>query len=252
LSADSAKLAVFQYVTVDKAELYRAVMGTFVAAKERFGLYLRPRDVHAELEHTTLFEVEKALQQLSEWGNLEMHHDTSSVATIEEFHRPRWLYQISVEGEAAERAIAIYHDTLRRPGELQTVALSDIRSLLNDLLALAGASELDAAKIHLALRTLRERFDELTSRAQAFISSLQRAIHLRDAQLDSFITYKRSLIDYLQRFIGQLVVAAADIAERLDAFDLTILARILELAADRETADLLAAGQQQRNEARVA
>ena len=44
------RLDVFQYVTVEKAECYRAVMRVFVAEKaERFGLYLRPREVAAEL-----------------------------------------------------------------------------------------------------------------------------------------------------------------------------------------------------------
>lgn len=250
-ASGSARLGVFQYVTVEKAELYRAVMRVFVEAKERFGLYLRPREVHAELGDLGFPEVEHALQQLSEWGNLEMHHDTSAVSTIEEFNRPRWLYQMSVEGEAAERAIAVYHDALRRPGELQTVALSDIRSLLGELLALASGPDLDAAKIHLGLRALRDRFEELTSRAQAFISSLQRAIDLRDAKLDSFIAYKRSLIDYLHRFIGQLVVAAADIAGRLDSFTPELLDRMLETAASRDVADLLAVTDEHRADARL-
>ena len=50
------RLDVFQYVTVEKAECYRAVMRVFVAEKaERFGLYLRPREVAAELAELTLF-----------------------------------------------------------------------------------------------------------------------------------------------------------------------------------------------------
>lgn len=249
--SEPARLEVFQYVTVEKAELYRAVMRVFVEAKERFGLYLRPREIHAELGEFAFPEIEQALQQLSGWGNLEMHHDTSAVSTIEEFNRPRWLYQMSVEGEAAERAIAVYHDALRRPGELQTVALSDIRSLLGELLTLASTPELDAAKIHIGLRALRDRFEELTSRAQAFVSSLQRAIDLRDARLESFVAYKRSLIDYLHRFIGQLVIAAADIAGLLDAFTPDLLACMLDTAANRDVADVLDVTDAQRTEAKI-
>jgi len=248
----SERLGVFQYVTVEKAELYRSVMRLFVEAKESFGLYLRPGEVHASLQDLALPEVEHALQQLSEWGNLEPHHDTSAVATIEEFHRPRWLYQMSVEGEAAEQAIAAYHDALRRPGELQTVALSDIRSLLGELFALASGPEPDAAKIHLGLRTLGDRFEELTSRAQAFIGSLQRAIDLRDAKLDSFIDYKRSLIDYLNRFVGQLLIATADIAGRLDAFTPELLGRMHAMAAEREVTDSLKVTDAQRRDAELA
>ena len=249
---EAGRLEVFQYVTVEKAECYRAVMRVFVAEKaERFGLYLRPREVAAELPDLTLFEVEQALTQLCGWGNLEMHHDTSAVSTIEEFHRPRWLYQMSSAGEAAEQAIAAYHDALRRPGELQTVALVDIRSLLGELLALIEATEVDEAKVYLHLRALCDRFDELTSRAQTFISSLQRTIDLRDARLDAFIEYKRSLIDYLQRFIGQLVVAAADIADKLEAFSTDARDRMLDMSTAREVADLFAVTDTQREDVRV-
>ena len=52
----------------------------------------------------------------------------------------------------------------------------DIRALLGELLMLAETPEPDEAKVHRTLRALRDRFDELTTRAQAFMSSLQRTI----------------------------------------------------------------------------
>lgn len=249
---EPGRIEVFQYVTVEKAADYRAVMGVFVAEKEeRFGLYLRPRDVAAHLGHLAPAEVEQVLQKLCDWGNLEMHHDTAAVSTIEEFNRPRWLYQMSVAGEAAEHAIAAYQEVLGRPGELQTVALADIGNLLGELLALISADEVDEAKVHLHLRSLCDRFDELTERAQTFIRSLQRAIDLRDTTLDTFIAYKQSLIDYLKRFIGQLVVAAADIAGKLAAFSPAARDRMLDLAAARDAVGLFAATAAQREEIRA-
>jgi hypothetical protein len=43
------RLKAFTYVTVEKAWLYRAVAGAFVAAKEGFTFNLRPDDVVAAL-----------------------------------------------------------------------------------------------------------------------------------------------------------------------------------------------------------
>src|SRR5687768_2919422 len=168
------RLRTFAYVTADKAAVYRAVMRVFVAAKASFTLHLRPHEVAAALVDPVDVEaVETALAQLCEWGNLDAHPDTADVATVEEFYRPRHLYQLTPEGEAAERALAAYEAALAQRGELQSAALSDIAGLLGELAALAEAPEADGAKVHRTLRALRERFEELTARAQAFMSSLQ-------------------------------------------------------------------------------
>ena len=40
-----ARLKTFEYVTAEKAPLYRAVMRVFMDSKEQFALHLRPSDV---------------------------------------------------------------------------------------------------------------------------------------------------------------------------------------------------------------
>jgi uncharacterized protein (TIGR02677 family) len=98
---------------------------------------------------------------------------------------------------------------------LQTAALSDIRNLLEELVRFAESGEIDEAKINLALRTLCTSFEELTRRAQVFMSGLQRRIDLQRIEFDEFILYKETLIDYLQRFIGELVIATDEITSML-------------------------------------
>src|SRR2546422_4248965 len=239
------KLKVFEYVTAEKAPLYRAVMRVFMDSKERFALHLRPGDVLAGIvaisfgEPQDLPAVETLLNQLCEWGNLESHPDTADVATVEDFLRRRYLFQITVRGEAAERAIAAYEESILQPGELQTAALADIRSLLEELARFAESAEIDGAKITLALRTLCSSFEELTSRAQIFMSGLQRRIDLQRIEFEEFILYKERLIDYLQRFVGELVIAADEIASALRRIEAAGVDRLLTSAARRETADLL-------------
>ncbi|MBW3577070.1 MAG: TIGR02677 family protein [Actinobacteria bacterium] len=229
---------VFSYLTVEKADVYRAVMGTFVAAKEQFRLHLRARDLATDLALDD-DAVRAALTQLVEWGNLRRDVDTAEVATVEEFNRPRYLYQLTAEGQAAERAVRHFEDTLLTPGELQTTALTDIADLLRELVGLAGQQAPDAGKVHLTLRSLADRFEELTDRAQTFIVGLQRTVELHEIDLDAFLAYKDRLIDYLERFIGDLVTAQATIAALLTEIEAAGAGRLLTLAAERELSDAL-------------
>lgn len=239
----SDQLTVFAHLTAEKADRYRQVMQAFLQAKQRFVLHLRPDDLVVALRNegtdTDRDRVQTLLAQLVEWGNLRADPDTAQVTTVEEFYRARFLYQLTVEGEAAERAVAHFEELLVVPGELQTSALADIRELLAELLGLAGAEDPDAGKVHRSLTTLTTRFEELTDRARTFITGLQRTVDLHGIDLDAFLAYKDRLIDYLERFIGDLVIAQSHIATLLADIDAAGSNRLLALASDRDLADRL-------------
>lgn len=220
-------------------------MRSFMEEQDKFALHLRPAEIlHLVAEkRPDLSEeknVESALQQLCEWGNLERHQDTSDVKTVEEFYRTRYLYQLTREGEEAERAIARYLAALVDGGELQTAALGDIRKLLGELILLAQSEPIDEDKTFGAFSQLRNRFEELTSRAQTFMSSLQRSIDQRETQEEpGLIRYKEVLIQYLQKFILDLRTSGTEIAERITALESEGLGRILQAVATRELTDSL-------------
>ncbi|MCG3178595.1 MAG: hypothetical protein BIFFINMI_00923 [Phycisphaerae bacterium] len=240
-----AQITAFQYVTAEKAQLYRSIMRVFMEAKTRFALHLRPADVSSALADKSslgkpdLVEVERALAVLCDWGNLEKHLDTAEVATVEEFLRPRYLYRLTQEGQAAQRAIQVFEESIAQPGELQTAALGDIRDLLRELQELSSAPEPDA-KVQRTLTALCGRFDELTGRAQTFISSLHRTIELQGMAMEEFLAYKQRLIDYLEKFINELVIACVDIAETIERIESFGVDRLLDMAATRELIDAVA------------
>jgi uncharacterized protein (TIGR02677 family) len=251
----------FAHLTADKRHLYRAVLRAFADAKDRFVLHLRPADLALALPATPeLAELEAALRQLVTWGNLSADPDTAEVTTIEEFYRARFLYRLTAEGEATERAIAVFEEGLFRPGELQTAALGDIRDLLHELRAQLGGEggdgdaghRPDAGKVHLTLRSLWDRFEELTDRAQVFVASLQRTVDLHRVDLEVLLAYKDGLLDYLERFIGELVVAQAHIAALLRDLEGGPVERLLDTAVDRELADALDPSDEARRTARDA
>jgi uncharacterized protein (TIGR02677 family) len=169
---------------------------------------------------------------------LSAHADTRDVATVEDFYRPRYLYQLTAQGAAAERALAAFDDALRQArGELKTVALQDVHDRLEELIRLAAEPHPDPGKVHGALTLLTGRFEELTTQAQAFLASLQRTIDLQGKEVEELLAYKETLIDYLERFLGELVLRTPEIGKRLEKLDAKTVEPLLALAAERDLAD---------------
>ncbi|MFD5410268.1 TIGR02677 family protein [Streptomyces nojiriensis] len=232
----------FAHLTAPNVLLYRSLMRAFLVAKERFAVHLRPEDVHAALPAGTrpaeVDAVAKALDALVAWGNLRADPDTGRVTAVEDFYRKRFIYQLTREGEAAEKALSAYDEALGLRGALQAVALHDIVTQLRALLVLAAEEEPDPAKTHLALDGLASRFAALADNARAFMGSLQRTIDLHDVAEDVFLAYKDQLIRYLERFIQDLITLGGRIARLiLELEDGRRIQPLLRSAAAREAAD---------------
>ncbi|MCD0450478.1 TIGR02677 family protein [Actinocorallia sp. API 0066] len=222
--------------------LYRAILVVFLRAKDRFVVHLRPEDVAAELGRGADEALVAALEKLVEWGNLRADADTGRVTSVEDFHRKRFLFQLTPQGHAAEQAIALYEEVVGQRGALQSVALADIAERLAALEKLAAQPDPDPAQAHLLLLALAERFTSLADNAQAFMASLRRAIDFSDGDVEGFITYKERLIDYINRFISDLANSGARIAGLLVRLEELGHERLLLLAARREAADAVPDG----------
>ncbi len=237
--SDSAEL--FRHVSAEKAALYRGIMDVFAAAKRQYRLQLRPDEVLAEGRWADasprIEEINAALAQLAAWGNLESQPDTARVSSLSDFYRARFLYRLSQGGEAVEAALAVFVQTLRRRAELQTVALEDITNRLQALQALVDAgADIDVAKVHETLRDLVRVFEGLAENAQAFMAGVARSIELQQAEANAVVTYKRRLIDYLERFMGDLVRRSDSIARMILALSPHI-DPLLRSVAEREARD---------------
>ncbi len=240
---DKGTYQPFAHLTTEYRTLYRQVMGVFARAKQEFTVHLRPEDVHLGLppgDRPSLESVTSALESLAGWGNLRADPDTGRVTALEDFYRARHIYQLTRAGEAAEEALNAYDRALGRRGELQAVALADIAVQLRALLALAGRPDPDPVAGHLALLALVDRFSGLAENARAFMGSLQRTVDLHEAEVEVFLAYKQRLIEYLERFIEDLVTRGAEIAGLLTGLGAgpeEPIGPLLRNAASREAAD---------------
>jgi uncharacterized protein (TIGR02677 family) len=244
----SGSYGPFAYLSTPNAPLYRRVMRALMAEKERFTVHVRAELVCLALradgeESVEEGTVSEALERLAQpgWANLLAFPDSSRVTALEDFYRRRMLYQMSRQGEAAERALAQYDMALGSTGALQSVALEDIVVLLTNLrdtvTAHNGGEPVDTALTHQTLRSLRERFAELAENAVAFMGSIQRTIDLHNADVDAFLAYKEQLIDYLERFINDLLTRGASIADLLGSIPQNGVQFLAATAAEREALD---------------
>lgn len=234
--------AVFSHLNVENTPLYRAILERFVAERARFVISLRPSEILPALPpelRVSPAALDLALGQLRTWGNLDDTADNADASTIEEFYQRRRLYQLSAAGEAAEHALATFYAYLHRPGELQTTALHDIGELLDALLPLLADSPPDDAKIHQVLTSLVARFEQLASRAQSFMRGLQSTLELHGIGVEAFLAYKEKLIDYLEKFIGELVIATGRISESLANLEHCGVALAFTASARRDLVDVL-------------
>src|SRR5699024_7039750 len=87
------------------------------------------------------------------------------------------------------------------------------------LARLADQEPLDAARVHQGLRELVNVFEDLAGNAEDFMAGLARTVELQAADATTVMAYKDKLIEYLQRFIGDLVAASGRIAEALMALE---------------------------------
>lgn len=232
--------ALFRHVSAERSVLYRQILEVFASALRQFRLQLRPDDILIEGawggSPPALDELNFALTQLTTWGNLEIQADMARVSSISMFYRARYLYRLSKGGESVEASLEVFHATMRRKAELQTVALEDISTSLQALVLLAADSEPDVIKVHELLRDLVQRFDGLAENARGFMASAARGIELQRVEMSAVLRYKKRFMDYIERFISEFIRRSDAIAQALITLE-PVMDTLLWQVAQREAHD---------------
>src|SRR5262249_40325922 len=130
----------------------------------------------------------------------------------EDFYKPRQVFLMTPQGEAAERALAFLQTQEVAP-EVETAPLADIRYVLQELRDIARSNDRDSARIHRGFLLLRPSFEQGKINAQSLVGRL-------DPKAVADAPQARRLIDDVERFLAELVLASdmiADAAAKIDA-----------------------------------
>lgn len=231
------QVASFQYVTVENAPTYRAIMQIFFEARQRYVIELRAREVlellQASPHHFELADeaaLDRHLSQLVTWGNLAHAHDPGAVSRLEDFYKKRFVYHLTAVGETAHRAVIEVEATVGRSGSLQSTMLTKIRDALRELAALGARSEASPDAAFTLFHELDAAFTTLTEEANHFIAEIDRT-DTGPAAEERFLVYKQALLAYISRFIEQLRRLGAEIRAAIEAVDASGAARLIDLAS---------------------
>jgi uncharacterized protein (TIGR02677 family) len=229
--AERDRLLVLRAATEANAPLYAAILTVFVAARERYEVEIRTERIAADLAASGV-EVENldgALDQLRQWGNLTWTQDTTRVSRLEDFRRRRALWQLTAAGQAAFDAIVAVLDASDQAGSLQRSLFRDIRENLEELAR--AVDQHDAGRVYLRLRDLDGSLRDLAANARDFHAAVAQLRREHDVAPDRFLAYKDLLIDYLEQFLEHLVAQRALVARAVLAVEDRGLDQLVELAA---------------------
>ena len=135
-----SKLRVLRAATEEGAPKYLAILAIFVEARDRYQVEVSTDGVAVARADRgiTVDNLDAALNQLKEWGNLTWSQDTTRVARLEDFRRRQALWQLTAAGHAAHEAVLAVLGADDQQGSLQRTLLRDIREGLAQLAVAAG------------------------------------------------------------------------------------------------------------------
>ncbi|WP_428390628.1 DUF2397 family protein [Lichenicoccus sp.] len=157
---------LFRHVSAEKARVYRAIMDVFAAAKRQYRLQLRPDEVLAKAgwpdAPPRIEELNAALGQLAEWGNLETHPDT---ARGRDRHFSS-LKQLPIDPEdrfTALTALAEWTGTLQGDNPAQRLLQSAYEEASRTLARRGAALETQQQSLEAERRLLEDERERLQS-----------------------------------------------------------------------------------------
>lgn len=236
---DGVRTSVFAYVT--ESPDYRAVLAVFAGT---FFAELTPSEVTARLveaghplEETT---VALRLEQLRDWGNLEVSASVGQVGTVEDYYRRRNRYLITRVGQEVHDLV---EGVLAQVDDVRDVSLGRLDQLRTALEVLAG---LDAAtappdRLAAAVRAVFDPHVAFSAEITQFFAAINQWQARFDLDEEEFAFFSEVLVGYVGERLETLRRAARPVAALLVALEPAVPV-IVDRAADGLAARVAAAG----------
>jgi len=218
---------LFRFATVERLDLYTAVLYAFGDANDRMVTSLTAEDVRSHLhavgwrDELADADLASTLDQLVGWGLLDVgQNHTERYRTARDYERRNLQYSVTRAGEAALAGHVAAVEALSATGALQSAVLDAIAEKLDALadLATARGDGDDAAmdrQVFVRLRELESHLGALAGNVKQFNGELQRLLRAENVDEATFLEVKQSTVTYLQEYIARLDERAARVRRAL-------------------------------------
>lgn len=197
------------YLNAQNVGRYRCIMRFFYDQHQRLRYWLKPQEIFDGITALELLEADytleqcqKDLGQLVEWNNLVPRHDGGRSATVEEYLRKKFRYQMTPYAVEIERLVAGLEKIRGYGGSLEPTLFENIAASL-DRLESASTPFPPGEAVSLWEKVYGD-FVKLTENASDYIASLQSSKVEELMLTEAFLIYKESVTRYLQDFIQGL------------------------------------------------
>ena len=221
-------IAETSYLNAQNVGRYRCIMRYFYEQHQRLRYWLKPQDVFDGVmayglmnKDYTLEHCQKDLDQLVEWANLVPRHDGGRSATVEEYLRKKFRYQMTPYAVEIERLVSGLEKVRGYGGSLEPSLFENIAGSLERLEKAAG--QFPSGEAVALWEKTYEDFVKLTENASDYIASLQSAKVEELMLTEAFLAYKDSVTRYLQDFIQGLQHYAYKIEALLLSIDIDLV-----------------------------
>lgn len=212
------------YLNAQNVGRYRCIMRYFYDQHQRMRYWLKPQEIFTGAtalglleDDYTLDQCQKDLNQLVEWGNLVPRHDGGRAATVEEYLRKKFRYQMTPYAVEIERLVAGLEKVRGYGGSLEPSVFEDIAGNLEHLEKAAG--QFPPGEAIALWEKIYGDFVKLTENASDYIASLQSSKVEELMLTEAFLVYKDSVTRYLQDFVQGLQRHAYKIEAALPSLD---------------------------------
>lgn len=210
------------YLTVPNAWRYRSILRYFYQQHERLRHYLVLEEIFLYIRENPHFQdyseeqLQQDLDQLVAWKNLIPRQDTGRVASIEEFKKRKFRYQLTPYTIEFERMVlGLEHLGEGFGGSLERTLFD---RLLENLLKLTAGPQANNhqglpryaifdqtdEEIHVLWQDLYEDFRRLTENAADYLAHLQSEKVEEQMLTEGFLVYKEAITEYLRNFMTSL------------------------------------------------
>jgi uncharacterized protein (TIGR02677 family) len=200
-------ISELSYLTAQNVGRYRLIMHYFYQQHQRMRQWLRPEDVFTAIEATALFPdytvelCQQDLDRLVNWKNLIPRHDGGRSASVEEYLRKKFKYQLTPYSIEIERLLGRLQDIRGYGGSLEPSVLDNMYRILEQIKAEATFSAGQARQLW---QQLQEEFQKLVQNSSSYLAALNSAQAEELMLTEAFLAFKDSLTIYLQDFIHGL------------------------------------------------
>ena len=211
------------YLTAANAWRYRAILRYFYIQHESMRHQLFPSEILEYLRQSLYFaeysedQLHQDLNQLVEWKNIIARQETSRVASIEEFKKKRFRYQVSPYTIEIERMVRNLEQLGTSFGGSLEKTLFD--RLLAALTRFASAQGTEGEELNGLWEDIFDAFSKLTKNATDYLAHLQSEKVEELMMTEAFLAYKDSLSDYLRNFVAAMQRTALKIEATLSKFE---------------------------------